>query len=142
LTSVFIRTHRKTQCSPPGLKSGFATTIDFIVKYSFDRQTPAFFPGKARAYSLATGPEATHADFAACAAVDLRPALAAITLPTLVVASEGDRMVPVKHQRALAEALPAGELVVINGAGPYPQLERTQAVTRAICDFADRLASG
>lgn len=48
-------------------------------------------------------------------------------------------MVPVKHQRALAEALPAGELVVIDGAGHYPQLERTHAVQQAIARFADRI---
>lgn len=125
-----------------GLKADFPATIDAIVKYSFDRQTPAFFPGKARAYSLATGPEATHADFAACAAADLRPALYCLTLPTLVIASEGDRMVPVKHQRALADALPDAELVVIEGAGHYPQLERTRAVEKALARFADRLANG
>ena len=51
-------------------------------------------------------------------------------------------MLPVKHQRALAESLPAGELVVIEGAGHYPQLERTRAVEHAICGFADRLALG
>lgn len=34
-----------------GLKSDFPATIDFIVKYSFDRGTAPFFPAKARAYS-------------------------------------------------------------------------------------------
>lgn len=124
-----------------GLKSDFPATIDFIVKYSFDRGTAPFFPAKARAYSLATGPEAAHADFAACATADYRTALEGMALPTLVVASEGDRMVPVKQQRALAEALPAGELVIIDGAGHYPQLERTHAVQQAIARFADRIAA-
>jgi pimeloyl-ACP methyl ester carboxylesterase len=122
-----------------GLKTDFPATIDMIVKYSFDRATAPFFPAKARDYSMATGAGPTHADFAACAAADLRPALDAITLPALVIASAGDRMVPLKHQQALAEALPNAECVLIEGAGHYPQLERTVAVQTALARFADRL---
>ena len=124
-----------------GLQADFPATVGFIVKYSFDRSATPFFPAKAREYTLAAGARATHADFAACAAVDLRPALAKITLPVLVVTSEDDRMVPFEHQRALAEALPRGECVVIAGAGHYPQLERTDATGRAIAGFADRFAA-
>jgi pimeloyl-ACP methyl ester carboxylesterase len=62
-------------------------------------------------------------------------------LPTLVIASEGDRMVPVKHQKALADALANAECETIAGAGHYPQLERTRAVQTAICRFTDRLAA-
>lgn len=122
-----------------GLKSDFPAAIDLIVKYSFDRQTAPFFPTKARTYAIATGPETTFVDFAACDAADLRPALPEISLPTLVIASHGDRMVPVKHQQHLAEALVAGHCELIHGAGHYPQLERTTAVQAAICSFADRL---
>ena len=124
-----------------GLRSDFPATIDFIIKYSFDRQSAPFFPAKAREYSIATGPDATHADFAACAAADLRAHLGEITLPTLVIASEGDRMVPVKHQQALADALANAECEAIAGAGHYPHLERTRAVETAICRFTDRLAA-
>jgi pimeloyl-ACP methyl ester carboxylesterase len=124
-----------------GLRSDFPATVDFIIKYSFDRQAAPFFPAKAREYSIAAGPDATHTDFAACAAADLRPALPDIALPTLVIASEGDRMVPAKHQHALANALANAECETIAAAGHYPQLERTRAVETAICRFADRLAA-
>jgi pimeloyl-ACP methyl ester carboxylesterase len=121
-----------------GLRSDFPATIDFIIKYSFDRQSAPFFPVKAREYSIATGPDATHADFAAA---DLRPHLGEIRLPTLVIASEGDRMVPIKHKQALADSLPNAECETIAGAGHYPHLKRTRAVETAICQFTDRLAA-
>lgn len=118
-----------------GLQSDFEKTVDFIVKYSFDRSASPFFPRKAREYSLATGSAATHADFLACSTFDLRDRLAAITLPTLVIAAETDRMVPYKHSAGLAAALPNALLTTIEASGHYPQLERTTMVEGPIAAF-------
>lgn len=121
-----------------GLETDFENTVGFIVKYSFDRASGPFFPGKARAYTLAAGPAATHADFLACAAFDMRGDLGDIELPTLVIASKNDRMIPLKFSAALAAALPNAEIVSIPDCGHYPHLDRTTLVERAIAGFAAR----
>jgi pimeloyl-ACP methyl ester carboxylesterase len=118
-----------------GLMSDFPKTVDFIVKYSFDRSSSPFFPNKARDYTMATGPTSTHADFLACSTFDMRADLAQMTLPTLVIAAEGDRMIPFKHSAGLAEALPNASLVTIANSGHYPHLERTAAVEGPIAKF-------
>jgi pimeloyl-ACP methyl ester carboxylesterase len=123
-----------------GLMSNFSKTVDFIVKYSFDRSSGPFFPNKAREYTIATGAASTHADFIACSTFDMRSNLAEIVLPTLVIAAEGDRMIPMKHSAGLAEALPNATLVKITNSGHYPHLERTTAVEASIAKFCAGLS--
>lgn len=123
-----------------GLLSDFEPTVDFIVKYSFDRSSSPFFPKKAREYTLAAGPASTHADFLACSRFDMRAELGGIDLPTLVVAAEGDRMIPHKYSAGLADALPNGELATIVQSGHYPHLERTKSVEGPIAQFCARFA--
>ncbi len=123
-----------------GLKSDFEKTVDFIVKYSFDRASGPFFPKKAREYTIATGPETTHADFLACSTFDMRAALGEITLPTLVIAAESDRMIPYKHSASLAEALPNAQLESFTACGHYPHLDRTTLVEIPIAKFCAQLA--
>ena len=122
-----------------GLKTDFEKTVDFIVKFSFDRRSSPFFPRKAREYTIATGPDSTHADFLACSTFDMRNALADIALPTLVLAAEGDRMIPHKHSAGLAEALPNAELTTIANSGHYPHLERTASVEVPMAKFCANL---
>ncbi len=122
-----------------GLKSDFEKTVDFIVKYSFDRASGPFFPKKAREYTLATGADATHADFLACSTFDMRSQLGDIALPTLVIAAENDRMIPHKHSAGLVEALPNGQLETFTDCGHYPHLDRTTLVEAPIARFCAAL---
>ena len=118
-----------------GLKTDFEKTVDFIVKYSFDRASGPFFPKKAREYTIATGAEATHADFLACSTFDMRDALGSIALPTLVIAAENDRMIPLKHSAGLADALPNAHLESFSACGHYLHLDRTTLVEAPIAKF-------
>ena len=124
-----------------GLGRDFEKTVDFIVKYSFDRTAPPFFPRKARDYTHAAGPDTTHADFLACSTFDMRADLATITLPTLVIAAENDRMIPMKHSQALADGLPHANLTAIPACGHYPHLDRTALVEKPIAAFCAGLAA-
>lgn len=59
--------------------------------------------------------------------VDLRVKLARIQAPTLVVWGARDRVVPLALGRALAAAIPHGELAVIDGAGHNAMWDRPAA---------------
>ena len=61
-----------------------------------------------------------------------------VDLPTLVLWGEADRFAKPSYGQSLAAALPAAELIVIRGAGHYPEIEQSQAVIRAIDAFVHR----
>jgi len=52
--------------------------------------------------------------------------------PTLIMVGDADLMTPIQHSARLAEALPAAEFVVEEGAGHMIVLERPEAVTAAL----------
>jgi len=60
--------------------------------------------------------------------VDLRHAIATLTVPTLVIVGEEDRVTPPAAAVEVAGALADGRLVVIPEAGHLPMLERPQDV--------------
>jgi pimeloyl-ACP methyl ester carboxylesterase len=72
-------------------------------------------------------------------ALDLHHAVAHLTVPTLVIAGEKDKLTPPGHARKLAEALPGeAELLELPGVGHLAPLENADAVTRALRALADR----
>ena len=87
-------------------------------------------------------PLVTLGDFLACDRFDVRERLAAIRIPTLVVAGTADRLTPARYARFLAEAIPGARLVEIEAAGHFPQLEQPEPVNAAIRAFlAERRAA-
>jgi pimeloyl-ACP methyl ester carboxylesterase len=61
-----------------------------------------------------------------------------VDLPTLVLWGAADRMARPDYGRLLASALPAAELVLVQDAGHYPEIEQPDAVISAIDAFALR----
>ena len=57
---------------------------------------------------------------------------------TLVLVGSRDLVTPETHSRAMAEALPDAELVVVDGAGHMVQLERPDVVTEQLGDLVRR----
>ncbi|HMI82670.1 MAG TPA: alpha/beta fold hydrolase [Polyangiaceae bacterium] len=68
---------------------------------------------------------------------DSTPMLAAIDVPTLVIVGEADSISPPAEARAMASALPRGELTIIAGAGHLTNLESPSAFMTAIRKFLD-----
>jgi pimeloyl-ACP methyl ester carboxylesterase len=68
--------------------------------------------------------------------MDLRHALPRIGVPALVVVGEHDRVTPPAAAVALAGELPQGRLVVLEGAGHIPMLERPEELSAELAAFA------
>ncbi|MCU1693222.1 MAG: Pimeloyl-ACP methyl ester carboxylesterase [Frankiales bacterium] len=67
-------------------------------------------------------------------------ALAALAqVPAVVLAGDRDVLCPLPHSRAIADALPQGELVVYPGVGHMVQVERREEVSRRLVALADRV---
>ena len=71
--------------------------------------------------------------------MDLRHALARISVPTLVVVGDRDRITPKTSAQALLRALPRGRGIVLSGAGHLAMLERHRAFNRAVGAFLDEV---
>jgi len=65
-------------------------------------------------------------------------ALAKITIPTLVACGDQDPIEPVEVAVGLARALPAGELLVLPGAGHFLARERPAELIAVLTGFFDR----
>jgi pimeloyl-ACP methyl ester carboxylesterase len=71
--------------------------------------------------------------------MDLRYALPRVTVPTLVVVGQHDRITPPAASVALAGELPDATLVVLEGAGHVAMLERPVELDREIRTFSRKL---
>lgn len=78
-----------------------------------------------------------EAQAAALAGFDLGDALYEVTVPTLVVHGSADAVCPVRSGRALAEGLPRGEFVPVEGAGHLAHVERSKVVNDRLLGFLD-----
>lgn len=72
---------------------------------------------------------------AVMARADLRPTLAAITCPTLVVCGAQDQLTPPEHSREIAAAIPGAQLQLLSECGHTLTWEQPQAVTTLLVDW-------
>ncbi len=117
---------------PQRIEEDTLNTIDWIIDWAWSADAPADLKRLGRERLLAVPPPVLQADYRACQEFDVRDYIDQIAVPTLVIGSDADRMVPLKFSRTLSERIPGAELVVIEGSGHMIPLERPQAVTGAI----------
>ncbi len=66
---------------------------------------------------------------------DLRPSLAAIRCPTLVLVGEGDELTPPALAREIADGIAGAHLVVVSESGHLSTLEQPAAVSKALVEW-------
>lgn len=69
------------------------------------------------------------------AATDMRPQLAAIAVPTLILNGDRDSLVPTQAGRLLAEQLPHAQAIIIHGAAHLPFMTHAAACRRWLQEF-------
>lgn len=121
----------------------------------YDLMLPAFFSAgylttherevRVRRAQVAALPDAWFAGADALLAsleeLDLRPHLASISCPTLVVAAEYDLVMPVEHARALATAIPSARLEIVADSGHVLVLEKPDELTEICLRFLSNVAT-
>ncbi|BDG02642.1 alpha/beta fold hydrolase [Anaeromyxobacter oryzae] len=136
---------------PHGLPAQHVEVLAHRVRRDPTRALPRFFDGmfapgelddgaRARVAALRDAlpppaPAAAQAGLDLLVSVDLRGALRAVDVPTLVVHGGADPICPAGAGRALADAIPGARLVVFPGAGHAPFLSRPAAVAGALRPF-------
>ena len=85
-----------------------------------------------RAMLVSTDPVGYAACCGAIERMDLRPELAAIAAPTLVVSGSADPATPVEHQRLIAAAVPGARHEIVRPAAHLAAVQQPEAVNRLI----------
>src|SRR5580698_5540096 len=104
----------------------------------FQAQHPDLMRDRREAF-LKTDPDVFRAACGALAELDLRPELAKVKVPVLVLVGEHDEATPPPMSHELAKGLPNARLEVIKGCAHVPQLQAPEIFLKVIGDF---LSSG
>jgi 3-oxoadipate enol-lactonase len=108
---------------------------DFVPKLLRPDPDPAVVE-RVRGMVLGGSPEGVAASQRGMALrADSVPTLARITVPTLVVVGEQDRLTPLADAQAMQTGVAGARLAVIPGAGHLPNLEAAEAFNRALSSF-------
>ena len=100
----------------------------------FQAQHPDLMRDRREAF-LQTDPDVFRAACAALAELDLRPQLAQVKVPALVLVGEHDEATPPPMSYELAAGLPNACLKIILGCAHVPQLQSPEVFLDAIGDF-------
>jgi pimeloyl-ACP methyl ester carboxylesterase len=107
---------------------------------------PAASPAQVAYYErmlVACPPDVRASVGIAMSEMELHHVLPRLTVPTLVMAGENDRLTPPSHARRIADMLPSLEkLIVLEDTGHMAPLERPAAVTAALGDLAVHATAG
>jgi pimeloyl-ACP methyl ester carboxylesterase len=81
----------------------------------------------------------TYGDFKACDRFDRMNEIECITLPTLIICGEDDRLTPVKYSKYMKDKIRNARLVVIHDAGHSVMFEKPEELNNAIRSFISDL---
>ncbi|MDE2789960.1 MAG: alpha/beta fold hydrolase [Paracoccaceae bacterium] len=69
---------------------------------------------------------------------DQRVKLRSVSVPTLVLCGEDDRLCPPEHHRLMRDLIPDSQLVIVPGAGHLPTLENAKGTNEAFGQWLGR----
>ncbi len=99
-------------------------TVRNIVRWMWSRRAPEALKRQSADIMLATDPAVIRSDFIACDSFKVSRRLAEIAAPTLILASEQDKLTPLSLSRELAQGIAGSELAVVPNAGHMLLLEQ------------------
>jgi 3-oxoadipate enol-lactonase len=105
----------------------------------FQAQHPDLMADRREAF-LRTDPDVFQTACGALAELDLRPELAKVKIPVLVLVGEHDEATPPPMSRELAAGLPQARLAIIPGCAHVPQLQSPELFLDTIGDFLPAFA--
>ncbi|WP_138005338.1 alpha/beta fold hydrolase [Halalkalirubrum salinum] len=81
------------------------------------------------------GQSVTARDFQTCHSFDVRDSIDEITVPTLAIVGEHDKLTPRRYHEYLADELPDCRLAIVEDAAHLAMLEQPQAFNAALSSF-------
>lgn len=113
--------------------------LQFPVFVHRNRQHDEALRARVRSMAEETGAEAfLRQQKAIMTRPDMRPLLASITCPTLVLVGDGDELTPPPLSEEIAAGIAGSRLVVIADCGHLSTMERPEAVNRELVEWMAR----
>ena len=113
--------------------------IPFLFSQEFIEKNPDIVEERvAKSLEYPTPPHGATRQAEAMMGHDTYELLPKIKLPTLVIAGDNDRAIPLENSRILASRIPKTELVIIKGAGHEFFIENAQESNKAVLGFLER----
>ncbi|MFH1035280.1 MAG: alpha/beta hydrolase [Pseudomonadota bacterium] len=118
-----------------GLAQHFLPTVELLVDLAYAPATDPAIKDLGRRAMAASEPQVLWGDYFSCDHFDVMAGLGSITLPTLVVCGQEDRLTPPKYSQFLAGRIPGARLAVIPRAGHMLHQEEPLAAAQALAGF-------
>jgi pimeloyl-ACP methyl ester carboxylesterase len=133
--------NRQAQLLEQGRRAGSDVAFMLTRRFSFGADPPPSLVNFMEHMIAGTSVEVMTEFFDTFLAHDKLEALKVLdNLPTVIICGDKDAMTPVKNSRAMADALPDAELVVVPGAGHMVMLERPAVVNGALRRLLERVS--
>jgi len=108
---------------------------EVITEWAYSPKTEARLRRASLLELLEVPAEVTYGDFEACDHFDRMNEIEDITVPTLIVCGEDDRLTPVKYSRYLKDKIRNAKLVIVPDAGHSIMLEKPEELNAALQSF-------
>ena len=117
------------------IRTDYEAAVEELLRWWFAPEASPRVVERARRALRVVPPTVVHDDFWAANRFDVMDRVQEVSVPTLILCGEEDRMTPLKYSEYLREHIPGARLVVIPGAGHMVMLEQPRAVSEAIAEF-------
>jgi pimeloyl-ACP methyl ester carboxylesterase len=112
-----------------------------ILSDAFLARTPGYLEAFI-AWRAAMDPACMEAAMRAGNGYDVLPALPQLTVPVVVIAGDGDRLIPAAATRAVADAIPGAPYIKIADSGHMVSIEQPAALAASLDPFLERYRRG
>lgn len=119
--------------------SAYPTVVDNIISWSFSQNASPRIVEIIRKRFLEERQSVLSGDLQACNQFDITTHLPAISIPTIVICGENDRMTPHRLSQLLTSKMQKASLSIIPEAGHMVILENPSAVRGALISFLDSI---
>ena len=118
-----------------GLQNQTEDTVAAIARSCWHKSTPEHYVKTTQQRMMSASGSVLLNDFTACSKLDLSAKLPALQVPTLILASQEDRMVKGAEIEAMAQAIPKAQLQILHECGHFLHVERASVAAAALAGF-------
>jgi pimeloyl-ACP methyl ester carboxylesterase len=123
------------------IRRDYVHAAELITGWAYSARTDTSFRRVSIQELLEVPAEVTYGDFEACDHFDRMGEVGRITLPTLIVCGEDDKLTPVKYSQYMKDKIRDARLVIIPSAGHSVMLERPDELNAALQSFLAELGT-
>lgn len=117
------------------LDKDFGAFCEFVVKLSYSKDAPAAMRELSLKELKSQDRAVVRNDFVICNVFDHTQLLEAFDVPILILASIGDKMIPIERSREVAQAVRHSKIVEYKWDGHMPHIEHHETISEDIDQF-------